>query len=65
MRKRGQDLIVTRVPYVEQDEEDGEWVMPSEVIDFAWRSRTNRQKPKENGIFERADGSMEGYAVPE
>ena len=44
MWKRGQQLIVTRVAYVEQDEEDGEWVMPSEVIDFAWLSRTRRPR---------------------
>ena len=46
MWKRGQELIVTRVPYIEQEEEDGEWVMPSEVIDFAWRSRTGRRGVK-------------------
>ncbi|MCJ1313553.1 hypothetical protein MMC25_007232 [Agyrium rufum] len=53
MWRRGQQLIVTRVPYIEQDEEDGEWVMRSEVIDHAWQSNTSsRRKVMNDAISE-------------
>jgi hypothetical protein len=38
MHWRGQQLNVTRKPYIVQDEENGEWVMRYEIIRHVWRA---------------------------
>jgi Amino acid permease len=38
MRWRGQQLKVTRKPYILQDEENGEWVMKYEIIRHVWKA---------------------------
>ncbi|MCJ1448443.1 MAG: hypothetical protein MMC23_008958 [Stictis urceolatum] len=67
MWREGLELVVTRLPHIEQDEEDGEWVQRAELIDHVWQSRTYARKNAGGLMASRGseEGSLRAVVVTE
>jgi hypothetical protein len=55
MRWKGLQLTVTREPYIEQEEENGEWVMKYETVRHVWLAR--------HTVSESVFGTMEDRGI--
>jgi len=50
MLQKRKQLVVTRLPFIVQDEEDpGQWVQKSELVDHEWHTRVPMLKPSLDG----------------